>query len=302
MTAALIFMDSSLLFLLNGWTWLALIGCALVIPGVILESAEYVIKWGKKKKCRQFIDRWIPYPARRECVCAVKILKPIILPIETFGFALLVIGLAVEIFGSFKSDQTQSQENAVMEATNTVLNLQIEELHSNNLVLEKELQPRTISIEQITNFIRVSVNIPRNIPITVHASTQGDDTLGFATQIRLMLDKAGFMRDGSQNGVEYDLYNNSPITGYFYRKIGDEHTWPSVIFAMYGTNEIFSVDSDIYNSTNEVVGLSPNERGAKAVYEGIEAAFRRIGISTEWETAFWLKTNEIEIYIPPKIN
>jgi len=66
---------------LDWWTWVALFGCALVIPGVILESAEYVVKWGKKKSFLKFIERNVRPPAREEYERLAKWLKPKILKV-----------------------------------------------------------------------------------------------------------------------------------------------------------------------------------------------------------------------------
>jgi hypothetical protein len=174
---------------------------------------------------------------------------------------------------------------------------------SNNeiLALQAKLQPRTITPKQIKDFIFLTGKIGKQIPIKIHASSGGDDTMSFAIQLRYMLDRAGFKRDASENGVEINIAGN-PIT-FIYRKVGQTGEWPSVIFDIYGTNEVTFFRSIPTETTNGFVRPIISEADPKTIYKAIDDCFRQIHIKTAWQQATnWMPPGECEIIITPKNN
>ena len=155
-------MTSSDSVLLLFFSALAAFGAFVVTIGVILEGAEYGVKWGKKRKFRKWVGEIFEKERRRKLVILVKWLEPKILPVETLGFAILVFGLAIELLGSFSAERLQSKENATLESIAAQANertssneLQVAILESNNLVLrsnvavlEKAVEWRTITPTQ----------------------------------------------------------------------------------------------------------------------------------------------------------
>ncbi|HEY1662508.1 MAG TPA: hypothetical protein VGI03_08830 [Verrucomicrobiae bacterium] len=77
-----------------------------------------------------------------------------------------------------------------------LLGKQLEEMRTNNLVLQKELQPRNITLKQETNFIALCSSLPK-MPIRVIIGVKDNETESFAEQVRQLLDAAGF---GCTNG------------------------------------------------------------------------------------------------------
>src|SRR5437762_12534462 len=92
------------------WELIAECGFILVIFGVVIEGSELLVKWGKKKRFRKRFNEAI----RRRLVFTVKFLRPRILPFETIGFLVLVIGLSVEFIGSSFATRLQGKENATL--------------------------------------------------------------------------------------------------------------------------------------------------------------------------------------------
>src|ERR1041384_5693929 len=92
----------------ESWELLAEIGCVAVIVGVIGESSELFIKWAERRRFRRFFAKFI----RRTFVRIVKSLSPILLPVETGFFILLVAGLAAELLGTHMSSVIANRENS----------------------------------------------------------------------------------------------------------------------------------------------------------------------------------------------
>jgi len=221
---------------LSFWSGLAVIGCIVVVIGVVLEGAEYFVKWGKKKRFRKWVGAVFNDDRRRLVVSWVKYIKPRILPIETVGFTMLVFGLAVELLGGFAAGRMQSKENSELETTNTQLSLQIEELHSNNLALQAKLQPRIITDRQITNFIFLTEYLPK-FPVRVEVAMPSEETASFAWQVRRMLNKATFPTPNSDTnlpiGVDFlqNAYSVPFIQG------GTTNIWADAEFVTDRTND-----------------------------------------------------------------
>jgi hypothetical protein len=174
---------------------------------------------------------------------------------------------------------------------------------SNNLVLQKELQPRIITQQNIIDFIFLTEKIGKKIPIKIHVTSYGDDTLSFSIQLRTMLDDAKFLRDSSENGIEMDAKGNGTPIHYITRKIGATEEWPSVFFVIYSTNDIYLLDNYIPTEiTNGFVRPIVSDQNPKEIYEAIQMCMDQIKIKTAWVPATWIATNEYEIFVPAKNN
>jgi hypothetical protein len=75
-------------------------------------------------------------------------------------------------------------------------NREIEGLHRANLELQVKLQPRRITMEQMTNFITLCRGMPK-MPIKIIVGIANNESEVFAEQVRQMLDKAGFGGEGA---------------------------------------------------------------------------------------------------------
>ena len=216
---------------------------------------------------------------------------------------LLVVGLMMEFWEAAKSDNEVAdtkERTALVESNNLVL-------RSNVVALEIKLKPRTITPKQIEDFIFLTEKITKTIPITVHVYSQGDDTMSYGVQIRLMLDKAGFPRpDPNQYEVKTDMgvKMDGSVTTFIIRKIGSNKEWPDVVFTACSTNSLSNFGNDISfentNGFNRPIVAGDNK---KMVYEAIQNCFNQIGITTEWNVDNqWTAPGEFEIYIPAKNN
>ena len=166
-------------------------GAVMVIIGVVLEAAELIVKWGGKKKFRKWVGDVFLKSRRRKVVWCVKHIKPRILPYETLGFVLLFFGLAIELIGSGTAERIQSRENASLEATNMLISLRVEELRESNDELESKMHWRKITPEQIKDFIFLTEKLPK-FPVKIMVQYGNNEAFQFASQIRLMLDAAGY--------------------------------------------------------------------------------------------------------------
>jgi hypothetical protein len=294
-------MLSSFFSSLDGWAWLALIGAFMVIPGVMLEGAEYIVKWSKNKTFRRCFRWSIGTPTLLEFLCIAKTVEKLLLPVESLGFLVLVFGLAVEIIGSFFSNRLQTRENFELSQSNINLTLRIEELRSNNLVLEKELQPRTITIDQITNFIFLTAKMPK-FKVRVAAGVSSDEVSSFAWQIREMLNKAGFgVPDADTNrmlGIDWEpsaVNLAIPNTGT---------NWADLSFI---SDHPITPDQRIYaasfkDETTGRVQYAPIPNNIDSMYSVLFGAFADIGITnvTFGDKPDWVKPTHYEIFVIQK--
>jgi hypothetical protein len=88
-----------------------------------LESLELIAKWGKKGKFRKCWDERLN-PSILKAVR--KYVRPRILPFETIGFGLLIIGLGLEYLGGKGAELVQLKENAGLETNNWALQFQVQ--------------------------------------------------------------------------------------------------------------------------------------------------------------------------------
>jgi hypothetical protein len=320
---------------LNGWIHFAEFGCIVVIVGILGESVELVAKLGKRKDfIKWFSGRLNP----RLLAPFVKLTIPDKLWIEGISLILVAVGLLIEVIASHvvygisdlqNAELKQEAGDAMTSAAHSESNsaqvlLQVAGLNkeaadarviagaaneraanteSNNLVLQKELQPRIITMEQVTNFIFLTEKITKKIPIVVHCSSNGDEAWSFATQIRTMLDRAGFLRDSSQNGIETDADRHIYATPG--RALGFTNEEYSVIFFNFSTNSLPAIDPYIVEYTNGFCRPIISEKDYDPrVYEAVSQCFNEIGIKAGWnEKQIPISGGEsaFEIYIGPKI-
>lgn len=137
-------LDSSAL---SAWGALADLGCFLVIVGIVGESAELLVKWGKKKRFRDGFSLRFDEKNRRKLVLLIKVIKPKILPVETVFVGMVVTGLAIEFLGTHKANGILYKNNSDLVATNTIISLQVAVLNkeaaderSKAVALEQQIQ------------------------------------------------------------------------------------------------------------------------------------------------------------------
>ena len=235
---------------------------------------------------------------------SVKYIKPRILPIETVGFTMLVFGLAVELLGGFAAGRMQSKENSELETTNKLLSLQIEELHSNNLVLQLKLQPRTITVQQITNFISLTRTMV-HFPIRVGIGPNSEEPFNYALQIRDMLNKANFTPpDSDTNSLNYFFGVGIDPTAITWTTDRNDTNWPDVCFASDDTNAVSLGKQGLTAVLKHFSGLqrplTPYEN-SEMEFEVIPFVFRQIGIQGFYlYKPDWVGTNHFEIFVRQK--
>lgn len=301
-------MSNSELSLLHGWIRFAEIGCVIVIFGIAGEFVDVIAKWWKKKWVRVGFGIRFERLNRYRLSRTIKFCRPHLLEIETFSLALVVIGLLIEVGASHKVYRISDRQNAVLNkeaadaerdagsATNmaaqaiakaakfdlarAIADQQTAIAVSNNLVLQKELQPRIISLEQITNFIFLTEKIPK-IPVKISFPLGQTETGNFAYQLRQMLNEAHFPPPTNSA-----VWGMDPIADYMsYRTKTADTYWPSVVLYVYGTNGNFNARNFSYESTNgyarPIISGSDNEE----IASGIMFALKQIGISIEEDSS-----------------
>ena len=117
---------------LEYWEAVAKCGFIAVIVGVAGEGIE-------------LISKWLEYWRRKEFKAKTKIR---LLTLESFFFAMVVIGLAVEFWGSQQVELIADSQNTKLEKLASETALQAQELRRENLLLEANIQPRRITPDQ----------------------------------------------------------------------------------------------------------------------------------------------------------
>jgi hypothetical protein len=100
-------------FWLIFWESIATIGIVVVIIGIIGEGSELLVKWAIDKKYRK-LQRELDDGFRWILAVLMKFIRPRKLEVETFAFALVVLGLVVEFWGGHKSQQILDRNNAAL--------------------------------------------------------------------------------------------------------------------------------------------------------------------------------------------
>ncbi|HEY5298361.1 MAG TPA: hypothetical protein VIK59_10590 [Verrucomicrobiae bacterium] len=182
----------------------------------------------------------------------------------------------------------------------------IAKLNNENLRLQLKLQPRTVSIEQITNFVYLTEKITK-IPIKICLTQNGDtpETETFAFQIRDMLTKANFGIN-SDAGI-WDITRGEPD---LFRKTERQKVWPDVLFVFYSTNNCsspqlndFVFDGNLYQETNSAGAARTGFTGknSNVIYAILMNEFITNGITSQWlHKNELVKPGECEIIVLPK--
>jgi hypothetical protein len=281
-------------------------GFWLVIVGVFGESVDLVAKWlvrCRKKRLPKRVDRWM-------------------LPLESFFWIILCVGLAMEFLGGHKAMLIAGQQNAILtnkaeqagkdaadarlevaRITQTNLSLvnSIEQLRSTNLWWQAKLQPRTITPMQVTNFIFLTEKILK-IPIKVCTKMESDENRNYTIQFRKMLNAAGYENTNANNimGIDTDP------TMIMWFNAGVESEWGDVFFVTYGTNNVTQekVVTESAIVQNNIVYTRPivSTNDPIAIGIAIEHVLIDMGIKVHWmPSTAWVKPGQIEFVIPEKL-
>jgi hypothetical protein len=277
-------------------------GFILVIVGVLGEVLAAAVETVWEKCSLKNLDKWKSRLKRYEIIA---------------GW-ILIIGLAMEYNGHKYETQILDSDNAklglkaeqagVDAATARLLAAQIEttnaQLTATNLELEKQvvelqlkLQPRMITLEQITNFIYLTEKITK-IPIKIETGAENGDNVSYASHIRILLTAAGFKLDSSAGILGVTINPTRIVT----RRLGFvDEDW--VKFVVYGTNDVEKIYKDLNFETTAKGIIRPvvTENDDKEIFSAISFSLNQIGIKTGFMNGTsWVKPGEFEFFIIPK--
>jgi hypothetical protein len=238
--------------------------------------------------------------------------------VETFGvicWVIVMIGLALEIPDAAKTDkdaeelrkqagvaEQKSNEAEVLAGligtTNAHLVADNLVLRSNVVELELKLQPRTITIWQITNFIFLTERIPK-FPIRVVTGLPNDETFSYAIQIKAMLNQAGYATPDSDTNYLQGVYSDP--TAITFQKIGETNEWADLEICSPSTNEIVSetIMGEKINGFQRPIIFSLDD--TDGIAKAFIRIFNQIGIKTGYVPApAWISPNHLGVYIRQK--
>jgi hypothetical protein len=203
-----------------------------------------------------------------------------------------VVAQAGERIAIAEKDSAEANERA---SSNEV---QVAELTSNNIALQLKLQPRVITLTQMTNFIFLTEKIPK-IPIKIAYPYGRQETVNYACQIRDEFNQAGYFPE-TNSGV----WGIDPDTSALIRRSKRADTnWPDVVFFVYGTNDTFTVQNFHYEFTNGFARPIVTETNKEMIGSAIMFALNQIGFKTEEASDLnWVKPGEIEFFIMDRAN
>jgi hypothetical protein len=163
---------------------------------------------------------------------------------------------------------------------------------SNNLVLQKELQPRIITLKQITNFIFLTRKI-RKVHVKVAFAYGRNETANYAYQIRNMLNEAGFPPE-----TNADEFGIDPDHHYFVSALTENTNWPAIILINYGTNLHWNYYAFPIEHTNGFLcPILPKETNNVIISEALMSAFQQIEIPTIEDRFPFVKRGQFEFVI-----
>jgi hypothetical protein len=207
----------------------------MVIVGVVGEVVELIVKWIERWKAKSIPKKELKW----------------VLPIETVFFLILVVGLAMEFWGSHKAMRIADDANAALNAEAgdarkeageaikqaALANERSKQLESTNVILRLDLlsletvvQWRTITAKQETNLIEGLSKFIKEKPtevkaVTVGAVTSTDaESVMYALRIAAVLREAGF--DIKMNPPNIGIFGNAemePMTGLEIDESGPEY-------------------------------------------------------------------------------
>ena len=216
---------------------------------------------------------------------------------KKFFMALLVVGLAYELFEASESDKKaadaiksagQANERA---SSNEV---QVAELTSNNIALQLKLQPRIITPEQMKDFMFLTEKIPK-FPIRVGVVGLGEQ-LNYAIQIRNMLNLAGFKTPDSDTNFMMGIYYDP--TAVAWHNIQDTNPWADIEFDYDSTN--FSTTGSVahFEVVNGIKRWTVQNNETNLEYKILIQNFQAIGIKTWWEfKPSWTSPNHCGVFV-----
>jgi hypothetical protein len=261
---------TSFLTSLSVWNWLDAGGFLFVLLGVALG---FVIK---RRKYRHPDDPndLMPAPFTEKNWASKKERR------ENFWEYVLIIGLGLEL--------------AVLPHSIKVL----EELHKANLELQTKLQPRSITLEQTTNFIFLTERIPK-FPIRVVVG--GNETLNYAWQIRRMLDSAKYPTPDSDTNLSFGVFLQ-PGAVYLPLETGYTNEWVNAEFISDNTNDFRIFNYFEMERTNGLVRYTINDGDTNDSYGALINAFQQIGITVTWHyKPDWVSPNRCGVFVVQKL-
>ena len=308
---------------LNWLSWLYTFGAWCVVLGVAMESAEIFARRSAKRKQSRFIGPLQNSPPEPQTPHWAHTIGDI-------GFLILVSALVIEqvchqrmeVITDRERNRLTAQLDLTKQQASDAIKLAAdsnvraskfdfaraeiekysEELKSNNLVLQLQLQPRRITPTQVTNFIFLTERITKNIPIKVCMGQEEGDTGNYAYQIRCLLTAARFKPD-VKSGDVLDITRDP--TRIVVTPIGDDDEKPALVNIICTTTNGFAYFPaiEIETGTNGLWRPIVTENDPEKVYWAIFKCFNKIGITTvPLKESSWVKPGEFEFFIPTKSN
>jgi hypothetical protein len=207
----------------------------------------------------------------------------------------VAVASANERAGTATNMAAQAIEKAAkFDLARAVAERETELMRSNNLVLQKQLQPRIITMEEITNFIFLTQHFPKN-EIKVFFVSGRNETANYARQVRDMLNQADFKEE--TNAPKFGI---NPITDQIAIRINPGDTnWPDIEIDKFSTNET-TVAYAVYTNgfyLPVIVANNPDDIAGNFMY-----IFKQIRINSELHSGSDMNTNEIRFRIMDKAN
>ncbi|HAO78094.1 MAG TPA: hypothetical protein DCQ92_03780 [Verrucomicrobia subdivision 3 bacterium] len=225
---------------------------------------------------------------------------------EKLSVLVLIFGLAIELLAHSTTshisgiitaqlnEEAGKARKAAGDATERA-----EELRKKNIELETKLQPRRITTKQKEAFANYLKDFPKS-PVKVFVGIKDSETKTYASQIRALLDEAGYGTGKNDDVVDIganfiydspigDLAKDLPVFFCFFGPQGESIEWP-------GLKITWQTNGDT------VWTYLPND--ARAVPAIMNSAFLQIGINagcgarTNWP--FISKPGDWMIFIPQK--
>jgi hypothetical protein len=297
----------------DSWENVAVLGAVMAVVGVALESVDWFSKFRKHSVHESILANEPSWS----------------LTVEFCSITLVVLGLCVEIFATYKASLKAHEKieqltavsknafdnaasaakeagdskllaaqigttNAQLVASNLLVAGRVEELRAKNDELEAKQRPRTITLQQVTNFIFLTERVPKfKIRIAVGASR--DETASFAYQLRSMLNEAGFAPPDSDTNIPLGVYQD--ITAVGYHGIGDTNTWRDLAFVTSATNNPNDYSFN-YEATNGFRRAVVSADATNQIYAGFISALLQSGITVSWMCkASWVIPNNTELFV-----